>query len=299
MVESLEDLQRLAAVTPEVLACDAHPDYATSQWAERSGRSVVPVWHHHAHAAAVMAEHAVDDALALTWDGTGLGPDGTAWGGEVLQVDRKGARRVGHLRPFAMPGGDAAARDGTRPLVGLLATAGLDLPADLDLEARPIPSQLTARLPQTTSIGRLFDAAAALVGLCTHSRYEGEAAARLEELVSDPLPPPYPVHVTDGVLDWGPMLRGMIDERHDATRVAGRLHASLVAFAVDAAVSQRASRVVLAGGCFANRTLVETISAELRTRDIRPLVPTRIPGSDGGLALGQAWVAVHRQSRRA
>ena len=125
----------------------------------------------------VMAEYAIDEALAFTWDGVGLGADGTAWGGEVLEVRGASATRVAHLEPFALPGGDAAARDGRLALAGLRATAGID--------------DGLAAAPRTTSAGRLFDGVAALAGVCTRSRYEGEAAARLEELASpgafDPL----------------------------------------------------------------------------------------------------------------
>ena len=293
MVRSLEDLERMSGRRASMLALDAHPDYATSIWAEASGRTLCRVWHHHAHIASVMAEHGVDATLGFAWDGAGLGPDGSTWGGETLEVDSRGPRRVAHLRPFPLPGRDAAAREGGRVLAGLLVAAGLPAPADmpellpwLTLAARP---QLS---PPSTSVGRLFDAVAALVGLCPRSAYEGEAAMRLEDL-AEPAPP-YPFTCTDGAIDWRPMLQAMVHERHDAVRVASRFHATLCAMVVDIVMQRRARTVALGGGCFQNRRLVEAIDAALRERGVEVLVPARVPPSDGGLALGQAWVATRR-----
>lgn len=280
MADSIADLERTCGVKGSIVAVDAHPDYASTRWAEASGRRVAAVWHHHAHAAAVMAEYDVDEALAFTWDGVGLGADGAAWGGEVLQVSGGRAKRVAHLHPFVVPAGDAAARDGRRALAGLRIAAGLD--------AGP------ASGPTTTSVGRLFDGVAALTGVCSRSRYEGEAAARLEELVPARDLPPYPFSIAGGSIDWRPALAAMSAERDDAPRVAGRFHATLSAIVVEIAAARRASTVVLGGGCFQNRTLAQSVLGGLERRGVRALLPARVPVSDGGLALGQAWVVARR-----
>lgn len=291
MVSGLEDLERMVGCRAPVVAIDAHPDYATTAWAESSGRTLHRVWHHHAHVAAVLAEHGRARGLGLAWDGAGLGPDGSAWGGEALDVDERGARRVAHLRPFALPGGDAAARDGRRPLAGLLVAAGLRPPEELEGLAPLIELAGRPRLsPTTSSAGRLFDAVAALTGLRSRSRYEGEAAACLEDL-AEPAAAPYPFAHDGSTLDWRPMLAAMLGERHDPVRVSSRLHATLCAMVVDVVQRARASTVALGGGCFVNRRLSESIDAALRERGVQVLHATRVPPGDGGLALGQAWVA--------
>ncbi len=284
MAAALADLERFLGRRAEAIACDAHPDYATTIWAERSGRPVVPVWHHHAHVAAVLAEHGRDAALGFAWDGVGLGPDGAAWGGETLAVDRAGARRVGHLHPFPLIGGDAAARDGRRALAGLLHAASIEVPAALAPFTR-----LTARATPTTSVGRLFDGVAALVGVVERSRFEGEAAMALEA-IAEPGAEPYELP-GDGVLDWRPMFRAMHAERDDAITVASRFHATLARCIARVAHVRGAQTVALSGGCFQNALLLEAAMDALRERGIEPLVPERVPPGDGGLALGQAWVA--------
>lgn len=294
MARSVEDLERLVGRTADVVAIDAHPDYATTAWAEASGRPLHRVWHHHAHVAAVLAEHGATQALGLAWDGTGLGPDGTAWGGEVLGVDEGGARRVAHLHPFALPGADAAARDGRRALAGVLVAAARPAPSEraelrslMSIARRP---RLSAR---TTSMGRLIDAVAALVGVCERSRYEGEAASRLEEL-AEPGASPYSFTCDGTSLDWRPAIDELLRERHEPVRVASRFHATLCAMVVDVVSRSRASTVALAGGCFVNRRLTEAVVDTLSDRGVQVLLARRVPPSDGGLALGQAWIATRR-----
>jgi hydrogenase maturation protein HypF len=289
--EAIAALCAFLALAPAWVVSDAHPDYGSTRWADRSELPVLRVQHHHAHVAACLAEHGEHEALGVAWDGTGLGDDGTAWGGEFLHVTPAGARRVARLRSFPLPGGDAAARDGRRALAGLCVEAGLPLPdggrelADFAAVAR------APRLsPRTSSAGRLFDAVAALTGLCARSDFEGQAAMMLEHAAA-PGAPPYPLRLQGGVLDWAPMLAAMLEERHDAPRVASRFHATL-ATAI-AAIAARADlrNVALAGGCFQNVLLVELAAAALSARGLRVLVPTVAPPGDGGLALGQAWAA--------
>jgi hydrogenase maturation protein HypF len=292
--QAVEGLEAWSGVRAERVAVDAHPDYASTQFARSRGSRIEVVHHHHAHIAAVLAEHGESAALGFAWDGVGMGPDGSAWGGEALDVDRAHARRVAHLRPFPLPGADAAARDGRRALAGLLESAGLPLPGGSQELTR---LRELARRPSlctpTTSIGRLFDAVAALVGVADRSRYEAEAAIRLEQL-ADRDAVPYDLPCSEGQLDWRPMLAAMIRERDDPTRVASRFHATLAHALVAVAQRHRATVVALGGGCFHNARLLEMAHARLASAGIRVLSPSTVPAGDGGLAVGQAWIAGHR-----
>lgn len=299
MHESIADLTHMLGVhEPPLWAIDAHPGYASSSWARAQvGQRCVPVFHHHAHVASVLAEHGRERALGVAWDGTGLGPDFQIWGGEFLEVDPRGARRAARMRPFPLPGGDAAARDGLRSLAGMLAAAELSNPIDGEL-GRELDRLITlARkpklAPQTTSVGRMFDAVAALTGLCRRSRYQAEAAQALEHAAT-PSAAPYEFHVNDGAIDWRPMLAAMLAHRDRADLVASRFHATLIAMIVQIAATTHAPTVVLAGGCFANRLLLGGAIEALRARGIEAFAACRLPPGDGGLALGQVWVAGHR-----
>lgn len=294
--EAIDQASALFGHAAELGVIDAHPDYASTLLAEARGGRLERVWHHQAHVAACLAENGASEALGFAWDGTGLGSDGTLWGGEALALDRRGARRVATLRSFPLPGGDAASRDGHRALAGLLAELGLSsseprVARHLPVAARP------ALAPRSSSLGRLFDAVAALTGVCSESSYEGEAAMRLEEL-AEPGAEPYALPIDElGVIDWGPMLRAMLADHGDAPRIASRLHASLVEVIVQVTARQRASRVALSGGCFANRLLLEGALEALSARGVEVLTHAIVPPGDGGLALGQLWVAAHRLGR--
>ena len=299
MLDAQADLCRMVGRPPEVLACDAHPDYVSAVWAcAQPGARVERVFHHHAHVAATLAEHGRERALGVAWDGVGMGEDRSAWGGEFLAVDPAGARRLASLRPFALPGGDAAARDGLRSLVGLLVGADTPPPPELvspelgrllEVAARPRLS------PPTSSVGRVFDAFACLLGLRRRSEYQAQAAIELEQRAAAFGPAPaYPFELDAGLLDWRPALRGAIAERREAGLVAARLHATLIAMIVTVAEHHRAPVVALAGGCFANALLLGGAVSALGARGIEVLAPRRLPPGDGGLALGQAWVVAQR-----
>lgn len=279
-----EAMAALAALSPPTfVAHDAHPDSGAARVAEGSPLPRRPVFHHHAHVGAVLAELGWDGALGFAWDGFGLGPDGTAWGGEVLRVDAAGATRVARLRPFPLPGGDAAARDGRRAAAGLLVAAGLPVPT-----AWGALAAVARAAPHTTSVGRLFDGVAALLGVRERSAFEGEAALALEDLAG-PGADPWPVPLAGGELDWRPLVAGVLALRDDPATAASRLHATLVE--AICALAAGAPRVVLAGGCFQNRLLAEGALARLRGAGIEARLPARIPPGDGGLAAGQLWVA--------
>jgi hydrogenase maturation protein HypF len=299
---------------PDAIACDLHPDYASTRLAERLARELgvplVRVQHHHAHVAAALAELAIDEpVLGIAWDGTGAGPDGTIWGGEALLVDGARFERFAHLRPFRLPGGERAAREPRRSAAGLLHELGLPIEGFPDHE-RPIIETMLARgvnAPVTTSMGRLFDAIAFLIGGGARVSYEGQAAIELETLADAERPDGYPLPLMMGapcVADWGPLVRALLEDRAagaPASRLSARFHEALASLVVEIAGRAGRERVVLTGGCFQNARLLARSITRLEAAGFTPLVARDVPLNDGGIALGQAWVArkeVGRVSRR-
>jgi hydrogenase maturation protein HypF len=173
----------MLGVTPEVIACDMHPDYLSTRWAHERAAGPVEVQHHHAHAAACLAEHGErGPALAVVFDGTGYGPDGTLWGGEVLRCDLREFERLAHLDPVALPGGAAAIHEPWRTAAAYLEMAGRPVPFPGWPELRPV---LAVNAPMSSGMGRLFDAEAAVLGVRDRVSYEGQAAIELEQLAGD------------------------------------------------------------------------------------------------------------------
>jgi len=273
----------------------------------------VAVQHHHAHLASCLAEHGGGRALGVTWDGTGYGTDGTVWGGEFLLGDAAGYERVAHLRPFRLPGGDAAVVEPRRAALALLwELLGEDA---WGLEDNPAVAAFTAaeraplgrmletgfRAPATTSCGRLFDAVAALAGLAGRVSFEGQAAMQLEHAVDAAVTDAYPLPIAPGtdtlVLDWGPLVEAVLsDGRAGAATgtVAARFHNALVVAMVEVATRAGERRVALTGGCFQNRLLTESAVARLEGAGFEVLVHRRVPANDGGISLGQIAVAAAR-----
>jgi hydrogenase maturation protein HypF len=290
-------LVQLLDVAPVAVAHDLHPDFASTRLAERLGLRCIAVQHHHAHAAAVLAEHGVTGpALAVVLDGFGLGGDGGAWGGELLLLEGAGFRRLGHLRPLPLPGGDAASRQPWRMAAAALHDLGRgdEIVARLGARAAAVARLLAGgRVARTTSCGRLFDAAAALLGVIAESGYEGEAAMRLEALAGPARVHPGGWTLVDGVLDLLPLL-GVLPDCAPAEGAAlfhGTLAAGVADWAIAAAARTGVETVALGGGCLVNRALAEGVVARLRAAGLRPLLPLQAPAGDGGLSLGQAWVA--------
>ena len=306
-------LAHLAFMTdrrPAAIACDLHPGYATTAWARRQGLDVTGVQHHHAHAVALLAEHRrVGDAmLAVAFDGTGYGTDGSIWGGELLAVrDPAVFTRVGHLKCFALPGGDGAVRRPARIALDLLHRAGLDwdpaLPSvsAVDETGRSILAQQLQRdvgLVPTSSMGRLFDAVASMLGVCQEVTYEGQAAVELEHLARTGRPAPMDFEVTDGVLDPAPvvaaLVRGLRAGAEVADLAAGFHHAVIRATATAVTAAAGAvgiGTVGLTGGVFVNRILLGGLRDTLRDNGFEVLSHRVLPCNDGGLALGQAVIA--------
>jgi len=302
---------------PEIIACDRHPEYASTRLAlalaGRFGAELVPVQHHHAHIAAVLAEHAFEGdgpVLGLAWDGIGLGEDESLWGGEALICEGARMHRFASLRPFRLPGGEAAIREGRRAAAGLLheafrprfeATArAWFTPEELRIVGRMLDRGFNA--PRTTSVGRLFDAVAALAGARIRATFEGQAAMELERAAEEaPDEPAYPLPLRDGdpaIADWEPLVRALLDDRARGASLSvmsARFHAALVALAV--AIARRAgiTTVVLGGGCFQSLVLASAIREALTAAGFTVLSASKVPSNDGGLALGQGWVAARKK----
>jgi len=307
------DLPRLLGAEPKSAAHDLHPDYASTRLAQASGLPCCAVQHHHAHIAACMADNGLDgEVLGLAWDGTGFGPDGTVWGGEFLACSYASYRRVAHLRHFRLPGGDAAARDPRRSLLGCLHAlhgsslldrhAGLRALAGFSSQELALLMQMLDKglnAPQTSSMGRLFDAAAALSGFERAMRHEGQAAMALEALVRQPARAQgyeFPLSSAPGlplVADWGPCIEQMAAEAlrgEDPALRAERFHGGLAGLAVAVAKRAGLGRVCLSGGCFQNQRLLQAVKAALEQAGFRAYWHQRVPCNDGGISLGQAAV---------
>ncbi|MFM1692073.1 carbamoyltransferase HypF [Aeromonas salmonicida] len=320
--QTLATFRDLYDLNPELLVSDRHPGYLSHQWAksycQNQGATHLEVQHHHAHLLGVMAEHNITGpVLGVAFDGTGLGDDGTLWGGELLIADVQGFERVAHLAPFKLIGGEAAIREPVRQLLGLLfETYGveqiraLDIPLINTLPAERIRNlhqlwYLGRNAPYTSSIGRLFDAVAALLGVIDTPDYEGEAGLLLEaaalQLTPDELPFPLafglhqsaegPLHI-----EWAELLNLLISERRNGTSTAS-LAAGFIRAISDLVVAL-AERfpgypVALGGGVFQNRVLMDQLVPGLEAAGRQVLTSETLPLNDGGIAAGQLWFAIH------
>lgn len=298
--QTIDHLTQLVGAAPVAVAHDLHADFASTRFAETLGLPLVAVQHHHAHVAAIAAEHGLDaPLLGVVLDGHGAGSDGGAWGGELLRADGPRFTRLGHLAPLALPGGDAAAREPWRMAAAALHVLGRDSEIAARFADHPRAAALAAMLAShgcatTTSAGRLFDAAAGLLGVCAVQSYEGQAAMQLEALVRHPRVLSGGWEIGAGTLDLSPLLAHLaddIDARDGAELFHGTLAAALADWAVQAAEQAGLTTIALGGGCFLNRVLSEDLAARLRARGLVPLLARQLPPNDGGLSLGQAWIA--------
>ncbi|TWB89368.1 hydrogenase maturation carbamoyltransferase HypF [Bradyrhizobium macuxiense] len=299
--ETVHHLTSTLDVRPVVMAHDLHPDMASTRFAEASGCALIAVQHHHAHAAAVIAEHGLTaPTLALLLDGYGYGCDGGNWGGELLLCEGARFRRIGHLKPLQMPGGDRAARELWRMASAILQMLGRGHEIARRFASQPQAEQLRALLERpcgttTTSAGRLFDAAAALLGVATLQSYEGEAAMKLEAHVRQTAVLEAGWMIDGGVLSFRPLFARLIASDIGATEGAELFHGTFAAACVDwvvrSAQTTGVTTVVLSGGCFLNAVLADEIQRGCIAAGLTPLLPRQVPPHDGGLSLGQAWIA--------
>lgn len=291
------DLQALYGVQAELLLADAHPSYGSTQWARRQNLPVVPVWHHHAHAAALAGEFGVTaPLLVFTWDGVGLGPDGALWGGEALLGTPGHWQVAARFKRLRLQGGDKAAREPWRSAAALCWHTGNVPPAGLlppsGLAEAAWASGLNCH--ETSAVGRLFDGAASLLGLCRMASYEGQGPALLEACADKVEPAPgLDLVDVDGVLeaDWAGLVPQLLDASLPAARRAARFHGALAQTALDIARAVRATHgiahVGLAGGVFQNRLLTESLLALLQADGFTTHLGNAIPCNDAGLSYGQ------------
>lgn len=319
-VQALDDavshLCRLMRQAPTVVACDAHPEYGSSRWAAglaaKLGARLVRVFHHEAHVAAWQTDAEVGGrpALVACFDGTGYGRDGTVWGGEFFLAEGRRATRVGHLKPVPLPGGDRAIEHPARMALAHLWAAGLDWSEELPAVACLSPAQRQVlrrqfdhgvNCPLTSSVGRLFDAVAALAGVRNMITYEGQAAVELEALADSAVEEGYEFAFIEGdvvQLDAAPLIRGVLADLRSGVptaTMAGKFHAGLADAVVQFSSLVRgrhgAGLVGLTGGVFQNRLLLTRTLAGLRAAGFDARPHRRVPCNDGGLAVGQAILA--------
>jgi hydrogenase maturation protein HypF len=315
--EAIAQFGQLYDFTPQAVACDAHPDYFSSRYAATAGLPIRRVQHHYAHVLSCMAEHALAaPVLGVAWDGNGYGLDGTLWGGEFLRITTTGFERLGHVRPFPLPGGVQAIQEPRRTALGLLYSVfGAALFAKSHLapvqacsvqERQIIHTMLQRQLntPYTSSVGRLFDAVAAILGLRQRTTFEGQAAMDVEFAMHGiDTDAAYPFDIEDietqCVIDWAPMVHALLADQERQCRaghMAAKFHNTLVDMIVTMAQRLGEQHVVLTGGCFQNRPLTERAVRRLRDAGLQPYWHQRVPPNDGGLALGQL-LALHRQQQ--
>ncbi|WP_433607709.1 carbamoyltransferase HypF [Prescottella agglutinans] len=324
--DSVAQLSALHGVRPELVVADEHPGYSTRNWAEefseREGIDLRTVQHHHAHVAALVAEHRMvgTPVLGVAYDGTGYGCDRTVWGGEMLLVgeDLLDARRVGHLQSFSLPGGDVAVRNPARVALALLHEVGLDTAAAAELpclralasnERALVAAQLDSGLGcvRTTSVGRLFDGVASMLGVRHRVSYEAQAAVELEALARTArAPAEVEMRIEDGELKLAELVGGLVAGIRAGIPVpelAFGFHCALAAATAGlaAGVARQAgvTTVGLTGGVFQNRLLTALVRVRLESAGLRVLTHRAVPANDGGLSLGQAALGLATLARRA
>ncbi len=305
---SAADLPRLYAAKLAVIAHDLHPDYLSTIYALQQPGEHVAVQHHWAHIASCMAENEIEPPLlGVAWDGTGYGIDGTIWGGEFFLARKDSCQRVAHLRTFRLPGGEAAVKEPRRSALGLLHEIfGDELWERKDLldsfgsaELKTLRSMFVRQInsPVTSSAGRLFDAVAALSGLRARTTFEGQAAMELEFAVAPAVADSYPFTLREGsplVIDWEPAIRALLEDRRQkatAGLIAAHFHNMLADSILSLARHFAEFKILLSGGCFQNRYLTERVIDQLRRAGFQPYWHQRVPPNDGGIALGQVWLA--------
>jgi hydrogenase maturation protein HypF len=314
------DLRKIYHQRTDIIVCDEHPDYLSTRYAEAEGSRLEKVQHHYAHIASCMAENRLEGSLlGVAWDGTGLGLDGTIWGGEFLVTNETSFDRVATFRNFMLPGNERAVREPKRTAIGVLyeifgdayRSHGTLAPVnefsvgELDVIGRMLQNKFNS--PFTSSVGRLFDAVASITGIRQSSAFEGQAAMELEYAIGkvvtdDEYDISYRYDKTDDrlrLVDWESCIIGVINDLEAGIPIgiiSAKFHNTLIRSIVDIAGMVGLERVVLSGGCFQNAYLLEKSVARLSDEGFRPYWHQRVPPNDGGIALGQIY-AVTRARR--
>lgn len=322
---TIEQFKQLYPARPSMVACDAHPDYASTRYAETAEVPQMHIQHHYAHVLSCMADNQLaSPVLGVAWDGIGYGEDGSLWGGEFLLVHEEGFQRVGSLRPFPLPGSSQAIREPRRSALGLLYEVYGEAVCDrtewapvrtFSLQERKVLNRMLEQQinsPMTSSVGRLFDAVAALLDIRQIITYEGQAAMELEpDVIESELlhssGTSYPFHVqqqeTIGIIDWEPMLKALLEDLNrnvPGNIVSVKFHNTMVEMIVAVAHQVGEKQVALTGGCFQNRYLTERAVFRLHEEGFEPNWHHQIPPNDGGISVGQivgARRALKREAR--
>jgi hydrogenase maturation protein HypF len=307
---TVADLPRLYEAEPSIIACDQHPDYLSTKHASRMRLPALKVQHHFAHVLACLAENELEGSiLGVAWDGTGYGTDGTVWGGEFLLANEESFQRAAHFRQFRLPGGDAAVKEPRRTALGVLYEIWSDqvvsdrrlapIASFSDSELAVMAQMLTKGInaPLTSSAGRLFDAVASILGLRQRVTFEGQAAMDLEYAIQPDIDDLYPFEITNAspsIVDWGPMIPEILldlQKGDSAGIISAKFHNTLAEIIVAIARRVEEPRVLLTGGCFQNRFLIERSVQRLTDAGFQPYWHQRVPPNDGGIALGQVIAA--------
>ncbi|MDX2242940.1 MAG: carbamoyltransferase HypF [Leptolyngbyaceae cyanobacterium bins.302] len=320
---AIASFQQIYESQPTAIACDLHPDYRSTQFAQQLANQlnipVIPVQHHYAHVLSCMAEHQLEGSvLGIAWDGTGYGLNGTIWGGEFLHITDTSFQRMAHLRSFPLPGGDKAVKEPRRSAIGLLyELLGNEiferqtlppLQAFSTQELKTLKTMLNHHLntPITSSAGRMFDAIASIIGLHQHTQFEGQAAMELEFAIDTfETNEYYPFEIQSTIsptslkkseiLDWAAMIENILMDSQSGlsiNTISAKFHNTLVEMMVAVAKRMGEVQVVLTGGCFQNKYLIERAIQHLTTEGFQPYWHQRIPSNDGGIAVGQIMAAL-------
>ena len=298
--QQIAHFKNLFDIEPTLAACDLHPDYMSTEYAQSLGLPLVQVQHHHAHLAACMADNGLEgEVIGLVWDGTGYGPDGTIWGGECLTGGYEAFQRFGHILPLALPSGDRATKEIDRLAFSLLSAAGCDTSSISAAETYRAMLAAGLNCPLSSGMGRLFDGVAAILGIKTRCSYEGQGAILLEAAAKDD-GGTYPILLSGCplVFDWREMIRAIVRDQQQGMEtgiIAARFMNTLVEMAVRMAVAAREdtglNRVCLSGGSFQNMYIMHQLPDRLRAEGFQVYHHSRVSTNDEGIALGQLMIA--------
>jgi hydrogenase maturation protein HypF len=312
----IDDLSRLYDIKPVQVASDLHPDYLSTKYAQKRGIENIAVQHHYAHIMSCMAENEIEaPVLGVSWDGTGLGIDNTIWGGEFLRINDKSFERFGHFRQFRLPGGEKAVVEPCRAALGVLFeifgsnfSSISDLPTlqAFDKEKLSVITKMLEQglnSPVTSSAGRLFDAVSSIIGMRQVMRYEGQAAMELEFAIGDiKINESYPFEAKNNeelvVVNWERLILSIVDDYRNNVApglISAKFHNSMAEIIVECARQSGGKKIVLSGGCFQNKYLLERSVDRLTQEGFRPYFHQRIPPNDGGIALGQIMAALRQK----
>ena len=312
-VQTVKSLSDIYDFKPDEIVSDMHTDYLSTKYAEKLSLPTLKVQHHHAHILSCLEDNQLEPpVLGVSWDGTGLGTDGTIWGGEFLRVFEKSFIRIAHLRHFKLPGGEMAIKEPRRSAIGMLyeifgdklfamsKLASLDSFKNYEITAIRKMIERNINSPVTSSMGRLFDVVASIIGLCQESNFESEAAMQLEfaaNEVSTDDSYSFNIHFNNipYIINWEPVIRSIMEDLQNSVQVnmiAAKFHNALAELIVNIAIRVNDKNVVLSGGCFQNKYLLEKVVSALQNNDFKPYWHKRIPTNDGGLSAGQIMAGI-------